>query len=126
MEKQYIQKVCSCGCGFSYPKGQSKPAGWKKIGNSILRLCDHTTFSKGDIIQRFTEQGKQYCDMIITAIDFYMVGDNNYTKRDLFYIRARQINSEDRRAGSTNISDEESEYESADNPNTFRFIKKLI
>lgn len=126
MEKQYVQKVCSCGCGFSYPKGQSKPAGWKKIGDSILRLCDHTTFSKGDIIQRFTEQGKQYCDMIITDIDFYMIGESEYYTKDTFYIRASNVNSADRNTGSTNISDAESEYESADNPNTFRFIKKLV
>lgn len=126
MEKQYIYKTCSCGCSFSYPKGQSGPAGWKKVGNSLLRLSDNVLFSKGDIIQRFTEQGKQYCDMIITAIDFYMVDEHKYYTYDVFYIRASDIKSVDRLTGSTNISDAEYEYESADNPNTFRFIKKLI
>lgn len=125
MEKQYVYKLCSCGCGFSYPKGQSGPAGWKKVGDSLLRLSDNVLFSKNDIIQRFTEQGKQYCDMIITDIDFYMA-DDKYRTKDTFYIRASSIESGDRSSGSTNISDAEYEYESADNPNTLRFIKKLI
>lgn len=126
MDSKYEYKQCSCGCRFSYPKGKSGPAGWKKVGDSVLRLSDNTLFSKGDIIQRFTEQGKQYCDMIITKIDFYMVGDNKYTTEDLFYIRASDIHSADKPTGSTNISDISSEYESADNPNTFRYIKKKL
>ena len=121
--ENYKIKLCSCGCGKSYPKGKSKPAGWKQINcQAVKRLSDGVVFSKGDIIKRFTEEGKQYCDMIITDIDFYFKGKNHF--RDSFYIRASTVKSGDRSSGSTNITDNDDDYESADNPNTFRFIQK--
>ena len=119
MEKYEI-KECSCGCKKSYPVGKSKPCDWLRIGNSIQRLSDNTIFSQGDIIQRFTEQGKQYCDMIIERIDFY-----NHNNDNTFYIRASEIKSNDRKIGITNITDNITDYRSADNPNTLRFIKKI-
>lgn len=119
----YEIKTCTCGCGALYPKGKSKPAGWKQQGKSVLRLSDNVLFSEGDVIQRFTEQGKQYCDMIITAIDFYY--KDRVRSKDSFYIRASTINSADRPSGGTNITDCKTDYESADNPNAFRFIKKV-
>jgi hypothetical protein len=92
--KTFKIETCSCGCGKSYPVGKSKPAGWKQEGNSVIRLSDNVKFSKGDIIQRFTEQGKQYCDMIISDIDFYYKGkDSNL--RDTFYIRAKIVENAD-------------------------------
>lgn len=117
----YEIKTCSCGCGKSYPKGKAKPAGWKKFGDSVLRLSDNTLFSKGDVIQRFTEQGKQYCDMIITEIDFYPI--DKVRSIESFYIRASTIENADQRSGSTNITDNTTDYESANNPNTLRFIE---
>jgi hypothetical protein len=121
----YQIRICSCGCGNQYPIGKAKPAGWKQINKkSIKRLSDGVVFSVGDIIQRFTEQSKQYCDMVIENIDFYYE-DNKAMLHNTFYIRASVIKTSDNSIGSTNITDTITDYTSADNPNTFRFIKKL-
>ena len=118
-------QVCTCGCGKKYPLGKSKPAGWKELKDgSVLRLTDNQVFKKGDLIKIITEQGKQYCDMVITDIDFYHKGEESRLK-DSFYIRASTVNNGDETSGSTNITDTLTDYTSANNPNAFRFIQKI-
>lgn len=117
---KYTMVMCSCGCGKKFPLGKSGPTGWKQEGNSVIRLSDNVKFSKGATIQRFAESGKQYCDLVITSVDFY----DHHGKKSM-YIRASTVPSGDKSNGSINICDTEIDYMSADNPNTLRFIEKI-